>query len=213
MWSSRRLAFIVLVVACAAPAWAQGPRFYPDDPLRVEPTPLPVADINARALSETLEQLKNSLRKTGERHPADGVIPARAVNTLGDVMDSEWYVNRHGTRRMSIEELQRGSGNANPPAMGAPLQVLVVKPFGANPGLLVADSKGQLYLLRFDPLGYEGLATGAEMVTSRLFYALGYHIPENYIVKFERGQLVANAEGQAVSSSGRPRRFTSRIQA
>ena len=69
----------------------------------------------------------------------------------------------------------------------------------------MADSKGQLYLLRFDPLGYEGLATGAEMVTSRLFYALGYHVPENYIVKFERGQLVANAEGQAVSSSGRPR--------
>ena len=205
MWSSRLLAFIVLVVACAAPAWAQGPRFYPDDPLRVEPTPLPVADINARALSETLEQLKNSLRKTGERHPANGVIPARAVNTLGDVMDSEWYVNRHGMRRMTIEELQRGSGNANPPATGAPLQVLVVTPFGSNPGLLVADSKGQLYLLRFDPLSYEGLATGAEMVTSRLLYALGYHVPENYIVKFERGQLVANAEGQAVSSSGRPR--------
>ena len=130
MRSSRLLAFIVLVVACAAPVWAQGPRFYPDDPLRVEPTPLPVADINARALSEVLEQLKNSLRKTGERHPANGVIPARAVNTLGDVMDSEWYVNRHGTRRMTIDELQRGSGNANPPATGAPLQVLVVKPFG-----------------------------------------------------------------------------------
>ena len=205
MRSSRILAFIVLIVACAAPVWAQGPRFYPDDPLRVEPTPLPVADINVRALSEVLEQVKNSLRKTGERHPANGVIPARAVNTLGDVMDSEWYVNRHGTRRMTIDELQRGSGNANPPAAGAPLQVLVVKTFGFNPGLLVADSKGQLYLLRFDPVGYEGLATGAEMVTSRLFYALGYHIPENYIVKLERGQLVANPEGQAVSSSGRPR--------
>ena len=81
--------FIVLVgVLCAAPAWAQGPRFYPDDPLRVEPT-LPVADINVRALSEVLEQVKNSLRKTGERHPANGVIPARAVNLqLGEVMDS-----------------------------------------------------------------------------------------------------------------------------
>ena len=66
-------------------------------------------------------------------------------------MDSEWYVNRHGTRRMTIEELQRGSGNANPPAMGAPLQVLVVKHLRRDPGLLVADSKGQLYLLRFDP--------------------------------------------------------------
>jgi hypothetical protein len=201
---SRLLAFIVLGLALAVPASAQGQRFYPDDPLRVEPTPLPVADVNARALSEVLEQVKNSLRKTGERHPANGVIPARAVNTLGEVMDGEWYVNRHGTRRMTVDELQRGPGNANPPAAGA-LQVLVVKTFGLNPGLLIADSKSQLYLLRFDPLGYDGLATGAEMVTSRLFYALGYHVPENYIVKFERGQLVVNPEGQAVSSSGRPR--------
>lgn len=204
MRSSRRLACIVLVAAFAAPAAAQGPRFYPDDPLRAEPTPIPVADINARALSEVLELVKNSLQKTGERHPANGVIPARAINTLGEVMDSDWYVNRHGTRRMTLDELQRGPGNANPPATGA-LQVLVVKTFGLNPGLLVADGKSQLYLLRFDPLGYEGLATGAEMVTSRLFYALGYHVPEAYIVKFERGQLVANPEGQAVSSSGRPR--------
>jgi hypothetical protein len=156
-------------------------------------------------LSEVLEQVKNSLRKTGERHPANGVIPARAINTLGDVMDSEWFVNRHGTRRMTTEELQRGPGNANPPTADAPMQVLVVKTFGTNPGLLVADSKGQLYLMRFDPLGYQGLATGAEMVTSRLLYALGYHIPENYIVTFDRAKLVANPEGQAVSSSGRPR--------
>jgi hypothetical protein len=203
----KRLRYLVLLVLAAAPvspAWAQGPRFYPDDPLRVEPTPVPVADINARALSEVLEQVKNSLRKTGERQPAKGVIPARAINTLGEVMDGDWFVNRHGTRRMTIEELRRGPGNANPPS-GMPLQVLVVKAFGVNPGLLVADTKGQLYVLRFDPLGYEGLATGAEMVTSRLLYALGYHVPENYIVRFERTQLVAHPEGQAVSSSGRPR--------
>jgi hypothetical protein len=209
MRSPRLLASIVLIAVVASPVWAQTPRFYPDDPLRVEPTPLPVDDVSPRALSEVLEQVKNSLRKTGERHPANGVIPARAVNTLGEVMDGEWYVNRHATRRMTIEELQRGSGNANPPATGAPFQVLVVKTFGLNPGLLVADSKGQLYLLRFDPLDYEGLATGAEMVTSRLLYALGYHVPENYIVKFERAQLVANPEGQAMSSSGRPRALMS----
>jgi hypothetical protein len=205
MSSLRRPALVVLVVVFASPVWAQGQRFYPDDPLRAEPAPIAVGDISPRALSEVLEQVKNSLRKTGERHPADGVIPARAVNTLGEVMDGEWYVNRHGTRRMTIEELQRGPGNANPPAAGEPMQVLVVKTFGSNPGLLVADSKGQLYLLRFDPLGYEGLATGAEMVTSRLLYALGYHVPENYIVHLERNQLVANPEGQAVSSAGRPR--------
>ena len=46
--------------APAAPAppagsTAAGPRFYPDDPIRVEPTPLPVPDVKARALSEMLE--------------------------------------------------------------------------------------------------------------------------------------------------------------
>ena len=210
----RSFAVMLLVFATGLSTLAQqgrdagrppGPRFYPDDPIRVEPTPLPVADIQARALSEVLEQVKNSLRKTGERHPSNGVIPARAINTLGEVMDGDWYVNRHATRRMTIEELKRGAGSANPPATTTPWQVLVVKTFGVNPGLLVADSKAQLYLLRFDPLGYRGLATGAEMVTSRLFYALGYHVPENYIVTFQRSQLMAFAEGQAVSSSGKPR--------
>ena len=97
----------VLLLTVAAPALAQSPRFYPDDPLRTEPTPLAVTDVNARSLSEVLEQVKNSLRKTGERHPANGVIVSRAVNTLGEVMDGDWYVNRHATRRMTIEELQR----------------------------------------------------------------------------------------------------------
>ena len=110
MRSLKLLAFIVLLVACTSRVSAQTQRFYPDDPLRAEPAPVPVADINARALSEVLEQVKNSLRTTGERHPANGVIPARAVNTLGEVMDSEWYVNRHGTRRMTLDELRRATG-------------------------------------------------------------------------------------------------------
>jgi hypothetical protein len=78
---------------------------------------------------------------------------------------------------------------------------------GANPGLLVADGKRDLYLLRFDPVGFSGMATGANMVTARFLYALGYHVPENYLVRFERSRLVANAEGQTVSSAGRPRRL------
>ena len=72
------LAVILLVAAAVSPVLAQGPRFYPDDPLRSEPTPVPVADVQARSLSEVLEQINNSLKKTGERHPANGVIVARA---------------------------------------------------------------------------------------------------------------------------------------
>ena len=45
------------------------------------------------------------------------------------------------------------------------------------------------------------------MVTARFLYALGYHVPENYSVRFDRTRLVAHAEGQTVSSAGRPRRL------
>ena len=52
---------------------------------------------------------------------------------------------------MTIAELQRGPGANIRRATDAPWQVLIVKPFGVNSGLLVADGKNDLYLLRFDP--------------------------------------------------------------
>jgi hypothetical protein len=200
------VAIILLAIArVATQGTAPSLRFYPDDPLRSEPTPLPVADLQPRALSDLLERVNNTFKTRGQRHPANGVIPAVGVNSLGEVMDGDWYVNRHGSRRMTQEELQRGAGDANPPDTRTPWRVLVVRAYGVNPGLLIADEKNDLYLLRFDPPGYEGLATGAEMVTSHFLYALGYHVAENYLVRFERSQLVAHPEGQAVSSAGKPR--------
>ena len=203
----RVLALVILTGALGTTVRAQAPRFYPDDPLAREPVPLPVAGIEPRALSAMLEAINNSVRTRGQHHPGTGVIPAQGVNTLGDVMDGEWYVNRQTPRRMTIAELKRGPRDDLPPAAEGSWQVLVVKPFGVNPGLLVADGKRDLYLLRFDPVGYAGMATGANMVTSRFLYALGYHVPENYLVRFERSRLVANAEGQTVSSAGRPRQL------
>ena len=44
--------------------------------------------------------------------------------------------------------------------MTAAWRVLVVKPFGVNPGLLVADAKRDLYILRFDPIGSRGPGHG-----------------------------------------------------
>lgn len=181
------------------------PRFYPDDPLAAEPTPLPVPSAQRRALSAILDAVDNRFSEPGERHPANGVIAAGGVNTLGEVMDGDWYVNRQAVRRMTMAELRRGSGDARPPATGEPWQVLVVKPFGLNSGIIVADAKHDLYLLRFDPPEHEGLATGAQMVASRFLYALGYYLSENYLVTFDLARLVPHAEGQAVSSAGNVR--------
>jgi hypothetical protein len=92
--------FVVLAIArVATQGQPSTPRFYPDDPLRAEPAPLPVADLEPRALSDVLERVNNTFKKTGQRHPANGVIPAGGVNSLGEVMDGDWYVNRHGMAR------------------------------------------------------------------------------------------------------------------
>ena len=208
MQPARRLrAAVAAALVAIAPAsiLAQGPRFYPDDPLAAEPAPLPVGHAEPRALSEVLELIDNTFGPAGQRHPDGGVIPAEGVNTLGEVMDGDWYENRHYRRRMTIDELKRGPGAGRPPATSQPWQVLVVKRFGLNPGLIVADAKGDLYLLRFDRRGYEGLATGAQMVSSRLLHAAGYHATEDYIVRFQRSQLAAHESGQAASSAGRRR--------
>lgn len=189
------------LLAVSAPAQ----KFYPDDPLVKEPPPLPVQHANFRALSELMEFAANSFSKPGERHPLPHVIPAGGVNTLGEVMDGAWYVNRHARLRLTPEELRRGPGDSQPPAMDVPWMVLVVKKEGLRPGILIADKNQNLYLLRFDPPGAVELATGADMVTSRFFHALGYHVPEDYIVYFERSQLVAADSGEQITSLGKSR--------
>ncbi|HEU0007500.1 MAG TPA: hypothetical protein VFS12_16065, partial [Terriglobia bacterium] len=70
-------------------------------------------------------------------------------------------------------------------------------------GLLIHDAKNQLYLLRFDPPGRLEMATGAEMIGSRIFHALGYWVAEHELVYFDRAQLVADPEGEDINAVGR----------
>ena len=93
---------LILVGMIATPIWGQ--KFYPDDPLEAEPPPMATPDPGVRGLSDLLEFFSNTFGEPGERHPEIGVIPAGAVNTLGEVMDSSWYANRHGKRRLSRED-------------------------------------------------------------------------------------------------------------
>ena len=85
------------------PLFAQ--KFYSDDPLEKEPPPMPVMDAEPRELSELLEWASGQFGAPGERHPEIGVIPGMGVNTLGEVMDGAWFQNRHGKKRMTLEEL------------------------------------------------------------------------------------------------------------
>ena len=183
-------------------------RFYPDDPLRAEPPPVPVINPEPRALSEILELFNNTVNRPGERHPDPGVIAAGGVNTLGEVMDSDWFTNRHATRRMTPAELVRGPGTDHPPAADGPWRVIRLQPHGIRPGILVVDSRRRHYLLLFDPPDHPEMSTASQMVSSRFAHAVGYFVPECYLVGFERATLAIGDESEIVSSAGNRRQLT-----
>ena len=185
----------------ALPLEAQ--KFYPDDPLTQEPPPFPVDAANFRGLNPLYETVTHQFGKPGERHPANGVIPALSVNTLGEVMDGLWFENRHARQRLSAQELLEGSAQGEAPSRQQKWRVLTVRKYGIRPGLLIHDAKNKLYLLRFDPPGRLEMSTGAEMIGSRIFHALGYVVAEHHLVYFDRAQLVADAEGEDINAVGR----------
>ena len=184
---------------------AAAQRFYPDDPLLREPTPLPAPDPLRRNLSVILETMSATFSRNGDRHPGKQVIAAQGVNTLGEVLDGAWYANRHGRTRMSLEELQRGSGNDQPPSMAGPWHVLLLKYQELRPLLVFRDSNDRVFLLRFDSREAPELATGAEMISSRFFHALGYYVPDTSLVRFNRDQLVVETNASDISSNAEAR--------
>jgi hypothetical protein len=59
-------------------------------------------------------------------------------------------------------------------------------------------------MIKFDPPSNIELATAAEVVGARFFHALGFHVPETYIVYFDRQQLQI-APKTTVEEAGRVR--------
>ncbi len=200
-WALQPLLGLMAVLLSALPLQAQ--KFYPDDPLTQEPAPFPVDAANFRGLNPLHETVIHQFTKPGERHPENGVIPALSANTLGEAMDGLWFENRHARQRLSAQELLEGSARGDPPSVQQKWRVLTVRKYGIRPGLLIHDAKNQLYLLRFDPPGRLEMSTGAEMIGSRIFHALGYVVAEHHLVYFDRAQLVADAEGEDINAVGR----------
>ncbi len=189
----------------------QAEKFYFDDPMRSYPAPQNVDTIRARRINEYYDFFQNLMFKPGEVPSKTGQrLPARGVNTLGEVPDSEWYTNRHGHHRMTIEELQRGPGNTASPSMKKVWRITSAKAEGITPGFSIVDGDGRRYLLKFDPPSNPEMASAADVITSKFLYALGYNVPENYIVRFRPEQLVIDANTTFVDHYGKRRVMTQR---
>jgi hypothetical protein len=185
-------------------------KFYDDDPVSKEPPPLSVEQIKGRRISDLYDFFHNTFKEPGEHQVKGKLLPAGAVNTLGEVPDSAWYTNHHYFHPMSLEELLRGPGTDNPPDTSKPLTVIAAKTEGITPGFTIEDARGRRYVVKFDPLTNPEMATGPDVIVSKIFYALGYNVPENYIFSFTREQLVVAPSAELQDAVGKRRPMTGR---
>ena len=171
------LVFTMLVVT-----EAQHRKFYPDDPLLVDDDTIDVPDEPAEIdLSDMFDRFGHIVVDLGSLT----LTEAENVNTLDEVPDSSWFTNRHGTRRMSLEEITRGPNTRDGPDISTPWRVFRGKIGGLTPGVQIIDGRGDRYVIKFDPVRVPELSSAAEVIATKLFYAIGYNVPENYIARVD----------------------------
>ena len=182
MTNARTFIAVVLTVGLLGTLDAQQQKFYPDDPLRVDldnmAVPVEPAEID---LSDMFDRFGHIAADLGSTE----LTEAHNVNTLDEVPDSSWFTNRHGVERMSIDELVRGPNTVDGPDMSVPWRVFRSKIGGLTPGFQIIDGRGDRYVIKFDPVGVPELSSAAEIIGTKLFYAMGYNTPENYIVSID----------------------------
>ena len=182
-------------------------RFKPDDPLWVDSDMLvDASSVKAQELSQAYDFLENTFALKGDRRD----VRAMNVNTLDEVPDSSWFKNRITQRPIDDAELVRGPNSVE--ALHAQGWVIVAgKNTGLQPGfraVISGASDKQLYQIEFDPPGYPGLATGAEMIGTLLYHTLGYHVVENYIVYVDPATITIDPKATYRDRDGRRKSFT-----
>lgn len=196
----KRALILALIISIVPPALGQ--TFRSDDPVWIDnDSAIDVKNITRHKLSDHYDFLIHTFGKTGDR-TARG---AMNINTVGEVPDSSWFQNRHALNRMSIEELVRGPNTGSGPSMDGPWFVIGAKTEGITPGFRIRDSRGDVYFIKFDPPQNPEMATAAEVISTKFFYAMGYNVPENYLAFFTRDQLRADRKATITDNTGRER--------
>jgi hypothetical protein len=199
----RWLCSAVMTLVAAGVVFAAGQKFYRDDPLWRDPESQDASGIRPIDLSQQYDFVENTFRNVGDRTAKRAVN----VNTVDEVPDSSWFTNRIGRGPLTIEQLARGPDTGTGPAAGT-WKIVAAKSEGITPGLTIRDSAGDLYFIKFDPPSNPEMASGAEVISTKLFHAFGYHTPENYVAVIRREGLVIETGTTIDDLDGRPQAMT-----
>ncbi len=104
------------------------------------------------------------------------------MNRFDEVPNSSWFINRIGQTTVSVDDiLGVGAGFDGPDTSGT-WTVFRHKAQGKMPGLWIKDSRGESYIIKFDPDTNPEMHTAATAMGSRFFHVCGYNVPEETIV-------------------------------
>jgi hypothetical protein len=194
----------VTAIAAAVLAGGDGPlrdapvAWYEDDRRHVPEAPAERrVNVMRDGLEETLYRPLGRLvnpgrliRRIGTIFGGDHVPRAANINALDEVPNSTWFTNRMGLFPMSPEQVARGPTRSAGPDRGAPLVVVSAKTEGVTPGFNVRDARGDVYVVKFDPRGFLGMTSAAGVITGRILHAAGYNVPEDFVIEFDRQDLL-----------------------
>jgi len=196
----RLAAGMVLLAAVAATPAAGQRKFYSDDPVTREPETQDASGVVPRKINLAYDLALNLFTRPGDA----GIVRAQNINTIDEVSDSNWFTNRDLTRGVSIDELVKGPNTSSGPAPGK-WTVIRAKKSGVTPGFTLRDSAGEIWFVQFDAPGHDQAASGAAVVATKIFYALGYFQTENYISRLRPEDLTIDREAKVETISGRVR--------
>lgn len=185
-------------------------RFSPADPITVDDdTAQDASAFEEVELSEGFDLITNQFGSPGDRTP----MRALNVNTIDEVPDSSWFVNRIGVRSMSIAEILRGANTFDPAEAIEWDRWTIVSgkgPGGYQPGFRAQrpGDPGQVYQLEVDPKDHPRLATGAEFIGTLIYHALGYHVQDFYLIKVHPRNITISEKATIRDAAGQ-RKFTS----
>ncbi len=111
------------------------------------------------------------------------LVGDRAWNAVGDgVDDSPFYTNRP-PESLTPGRVARGPSVDRPPR--PPLRIIKIKRSANRPSFLSEDATGRKYLVKLDDPDYPELGTSATIIAARIFWALGYNVPQEFLIRVE----------------------------
>lgn len=195
----------VLVAASLGPpvVEAQGPLFFSDDPLLVDDDrALDAGGAQPIPPSQYYDFIENTFLTPGDDQP----IRALNTNTIDEVPDSTWFTGRIGRREMSLDELGRGPNTYESMSVdGWP--IVEGKGSGQTPGWRVQAPDGVIYQIEFDPLEFPERTSGAEIIGSRAYHAIGFNVAETYLIDVDPEAVIV-APDATIEIEGSERPFT-----